>query len=218
MITDIYSPNTFISMDSNKSISANFVANTEKITTQTTLPLMTTTSLPTTERAPDEIQEITADEPEPTSQSPTCQSGTPTESTQTPGTVDQAPVVLVPEKLQPETEKYVLSIEVSGCGKATGTGVYASGEKISIVALAGDDGWYFDRWTGDIETVEDPCSATSRIILKNDCYITANFKQKARQIIRPEITAGIAGIATALLFSGFILGRLSNKKKNVEDK
>ena len=141
-------------------------------------------------------------------------SGTATADTQTPGPENQTCAIPEPGNTPSDTQNYMLSIDVSGCGMAIGTGIYASGEKIPVVALPGSDNWYFDGWIGDIGMVEDPQAASSRVLLSEDCYIAATFKQKLQPGIKPEMTAAIAGAAVILLLSGFFIGRFLSKDKN----
>jgi uncharacterized repeat protein (TIGR02543 family) len=69
---------------------------------------------------------------------------------------------------------YTLTITTNGNGSTTGAGTYAEGTVVNITATP-DAGWQFDSWTGD---VADPNSASTAVIMNADKTVTANFIQE----------------------------------------
>jgi uncharacterized repeat protein (TIGR02543 family) len=55
-----------------------------------------------------------------------------------------------------------------------GTFTYAEGEVVNLVAEA-EEGYRFDGWTGDVDTIPDVNAATTTITMQGDYTITANF-------------------------------------------
>ena len=73
---------------------------------------------------------------------------------------------------------YDLTIDSTGGGSVTepGEGVfsYDDGTVVDLVAEA-DEGYRFDKWTGDVEDIADVYDATTTITMNGDYSITANF-------------------------------------------
>lgn len=70
-----------------------------------------------------------------------------------------------------------LSIDSIGNGTTdptTGTYDYVTGAVVNILAVPGTEA-HFIEWTGDIDTVSDPHSASTNITINGDYTITANF-------------------------------------------
>ncbi len=73
-------------------------------------------------------------------------------------------------------EKYTLTMAVNGNGTTSpvvGIYTYTEGTVVNITATP-DDNWQFDGWTGD---VADLNSASTTVILDSDKTVTANFSQ-----------------------------------------
>jgi uncharacterized repeat protein (TIGR02543 family) len=97
---------------------------------------------------------------------------------------------------------YALTVQLNGNGSTTpaaGVHDYGEGSLVSITATA-DNGWRFDGWTGD---VADPSSAMTTVTMDSDMTATANFSEV--RTIQP-IRAGwlwpdgvIGGLALAIL-------------------
>ena len=93
----------------------------------------------------------------------------------------------------PEITKYSLNISsIDGGSVATpGEGVltYNEGTIVNLVAEA-DEGYVFDEWVGDADTIVDVEDATSTIVMNGDYIITANFKKLPEQ--PTKLVIGIA--------------------------
>jgi peptide/nickel transport system substrate-binding protein len=80
----------------------------------------------------------------------------------------------------PETTKYNLTISSSEGGSVTtpgqgaGSFTYGEGEVVDLVAVA-EEGYHFDNWTGDVDTVANVSSASTTITVNDNYSITANF-------------------------------------------
>ncbi len=77
----------------------------------------------------------------------------------------------------PET-RYNLSLEVNpeGAGSVAGAGEYSEGEQVNISATAEGD-WEFLIWVGDMDLVEEPNSANTRLTMPSqDVTLTAKFQ------------------------------------------
>ncbi len=75
------------------------------------------------------------------------------------------------------TESYNLTLNADPeeGGTAEGEGEFFYGEKVEISAHT-EEGWEFVEWTGDIEHVDDPESATATVTMPAaDVTLTANF-------------------------------------------
>jgi len=76
-------------------------------------------------------------------------------------------------------DTYRLTISSTAGGSvitpAEGTSAYEAGTVVELVATA-DDGYRFINWTGDLDTIADPNSASTTITMNADYSITANFK------------------------------------------
>ncbi len=88
-----------------------------------------------------------------------------------------------------ELIEYELTISSTAGGSVTvpGEGVleYEEETVVDLVAVA-DDCYEFVGWTGDVEDIDDPLSATTTITVNDNCSITANFEFK----VDPMIAAG----------------------------
>lgn len=74
--------------------------------------------------------------------------------------------------------QYTLTIASTTGGSVTDPGeeafTYTAGATVSLVAEA-EEGYYFARWTGDVDTVSDINAMEAVITVTGDCFITANF-------------------------------------------
>ena len=64
-------------------------------------------------------------------------------------------------------------------GPNIGTYPYATGTIVPITAIP-DNGWQFDGWTGDIDTIADVSSSTTTITMDSMKSIMANFSKIPR--------------------------------------
>ena len=64
-------------------------------------------------------------------------------------------------------------------GPNIGTYPYATGTIVPITAIP-DNGWQFDGWTGDIDTIADASSSTTTITMDSMKSIMANFSKIPR--------------------------------------
>jgi len=72
----------------------------------------------------------------------------------------------------------ILEVYPEDTGIANGTGQYQFGEKANISAVPGVE-WRFVNWTGNINYIDDPTSASSHVIMPDyDISLTANFIEK----------------------------------------
>jgi uncharacterized repeat protein (TIGR02543 family) len=73
---------------------------------------------------------------------------------------------------------YDLTITSTAGGSVTtpveGTHTYGEGEVVNLVAEA-EEGYRFDGWTGDVDTIAAVNAATTTITMQGDYTITANF-------------------------------------------
>jgi len=78
-------------------------------------------------------------------------------------------------------ETYQLSITSTSGGSATipGEGIftYDAGTSVELLATP-DDGYSFQAWTGDIQDIADPNSASTNITINGDYSITAEFEEE----------------------------------------
>ena len=80
----------------------------------------------------------------------------------------------------PETTEYDLTISsteggsVTTPGQGSGSFAYDEGEVVDLVAEP-DEGYRFENWTGDVDTIDDVNDATTTIGMDDSCSITANF-------------------------------------------
>ena len=75
--------------------------------------------------------------------------------------------------------RYSLSISSTEGGLVSepGEGVfplYRGGALVDLVATP-DSGYWFDEWTGNVDTIADVNDATTTITMHGSCVITANF-------------------------------------------
>jgi uncharacterized repeat protein (TIGR02543 family) len=73
-----------------------------------------------------------------------------------------------------ELPQYTLTIDVDGEGTTSGAGTYYEGEEVSIRANPASD-WTFAFWSGGSTTIGDVNDSTTTIIMNDDYTITANF-------------------------------------------
>jgi len=77
-----------------------------------------------------------------------------------------------------EIGEYELTISSTEGGSVTtpgeGTFIYDRETVIDLAAEA-DEGYQFDKWTGDVGTIDNVDAATTTITVNGDCSITANF-------------------------------------------
>jgi len=106
--------------------------------------------------------------------------------------------------------EFTLTIFGTAGGSVTtpgsGSFPYDEGTVVNLVA-APDDGYRFDRWTGDVGTIADVNSAATTITMDGDYTITANFDAmlpppaKNWAIIGGIIAAVVVGLVVFLLVS-----------------
>jgi hypothetical protein len=88
-----------------------------------------------------------------------------------------------------ELIEYELAISSTDGGSVTdpGEGIFTRGcgVVVNLVAEA-DDCYEFVGWTGDVESIDNPLSATTNITMYDDYSVTANFEFK----VDPMIAAG----------------------------
>jgi len=79
------------------------------------------------------------------------------------------------------SDTYRLSVSSTSGGSVTspGEGVfsYDPGTVIELVATP-DDGYEFQRWTGDTQDITDPNSSSTNITINGDYSITAEFEEE----------------------------------------
>lgn len=76
---------------------------------------------------------------------------------------------------------YRLSVSSTSGGSVTSPGedvfTYDAGTVVELVATP-DDGYSFQSWTGDIEDIAEPNSASTNITISGDYSITAEFQEE----------------------------------------
>jgi len=72
---------------------------------------------------------------------------------------------------------YTLMMNMYGYGTISGYGTYEEGD-VAIIRAVASTKWEFVEWTGDIDTIDDPLSSRTSIVINGDYTITANFKQR----------------------------------------
>jgi hypothetical protein len=79
------------------------------------------------------------------------------------------------------SKTYSLTIASTAGGSVTapgeGTFDYASGTVVQLAATP-DDGYKFQAWTGNIDDIGDPNSASTNITINGDCSVAASFEQE----------------------------------------
>ncbi len=97
----------------------------------------------------------------------------------------------VPPPPPPPAPRYNLTVSTTAGGSVVshgqGTFTYDEGEEVELLARP-DSGFYFFRWTGDVDTVSDIESTTTTIIMDADYSITASFVAQ----VSPMVAAGAA--------------------------
>ena len=90
---------------------------------------------------------------------------------------------------------YDLTTSSTGGGSVTepGEGVfsYDDGTVVDLVAEV-DEGYRFDKWTGDVEDIADVYAATTNITMNGDYSITANFVAIPSSPVYPTVTTKAA--------------------------
>jgi uncharacterized repeat protein (TIGR02543 family) len=84
---------------------------------------------------------------------------------------------------------YTLTMAVSGNGAITpavGDHTYLEGAVVNITATPAS-GWQFDSWTGDVATVADVDDATTTITMDGDYSITATFVEEVSYILTMDV-------------------------------
>jgi hypothetical protein len=75
-------------------------------------------------------------------------------------------------------DTYQLIISSTAGGSVTvpgeGTFTYGEGTVVNLTATP-DDGYEFQRWTGDTQDIADPDSRATTITMNGNYFITANF-------------------------------------------
>jgi hypothetical protein len=97
----------------------------------------------------------------------------------------------------PQITQYSLTISsteggsVTTPGQGTGSFTYDEGEVVNIVAEP-DEGYLFDEWTGDVDTIGNIDDATTTITMNGDYSITANFEEdEVVTFIDPNLEAAV---------------------------
>ena len=76
---------------------------------------------------------------------------------------------------------YQLSVSSTSGGSVTGPGegvfTYDPGTVVELEATP-DDGYEFQRWTGDTRDITDPNSASTNITMNGDYSVTAEFEEE----------------------------------------
>ena len=105
--------------------------------------------------------------------------------------------------------QYDLSINSTEGGSVTtpseGTSTYDAGTLVDLMAEV-QEGYRFVSWTGDIDTVADVDAAMTTITVYGDYSVTANFEEIRLPINWPLI-GGIIGAVAALVLAIFFLQR-----------
>ncbi len=84
---------------------------------------------------------------------------------------------------------HTLTITTSGNGSTTGAGTYAEGTVVNITATP-DSGWQFVSWSGD--AVANPSSASTTVTMDADKTVTANFSPVEVGDTTPPVISGIS--------------------------
>jgi len=88
-------------------------------------------------------------------------------------------------------EQYNLTISSTVGGNVTGPGEgtydYDEGKTVNLVATA-NDGYEFDKWTGDVSSIANPEAAQTTITMNNHYSITAGFSP-----IQPPVVVAVLG-------------------------
>ena len=79
------------------------------------------------------------------------------------------------------SDTYQLSISSTSGGSVTSPGegdfTYDAGAVVELVATP-DNGYEFQRWTGDTQDITDANSASTNITMNRDYSVTAEFKEE----------------------------------------
>jgi hypothetical protein len=89
-------------------------------------------------------------------------------------------------------KQYYLTITSTEGGSITepGEGVFTYEDEGSIADLVAEaeEGYRFDRWTGDVDTIADVHAATTTITMNGDYSIIANFEEVPPSPVYPTVT------------------------------
>ncbi|MEF8832572.1 MAG: hypothetical protein V5A66_03515 [Candidatus Thermoplasmatota archaeon] len=95
-----------------------------------------------------------------------------------------------------EEEVYDLTIETSDNGTVTSPGedtfTYEYGTEVALEAVP-DEGYRFVGWTGDIGGIADIEDNETKILMRDDCTITAKFEE---ELVEHELTINVEGNGT----------------------
>ena len=108
----------------------------------------------------------------------------------------------------PRYQLYISSTEggsVTWPGEGT-FGKYGDAESVHLVAKP-DEGYRFDRWTGDVKHIDNVRAANTTITMWDDYSIKANFKKLAPPINWPLIGGTIAAVAVIVGLVIFFVDR-----------
>jgi Divergent InlB B-repeat domain len=102
---------------------------------------------------------------------------------------------------EPDTHMLTVSTTVGGTVTAPGEGsfIHDYGETVSLT-VEPDPGLYFTGWSGDIGTIDDPNSANTWILINGDHIIEANFDMlpdayaMSWRSVRAHLTYGLLSI------------------------
>lgn len=100
------------------------------------------------------------------------------------------------------------SVIVPGEGTS---GLYGDARKVKLVAKP-DEGYEFDRWTGDVKHIDDVRAANTTITMWDDYSIKANFKKSPPPINWPLIGGIIA--AAVVIGAGLVVFFVRRKRKS----
>ena len=105
----------------------------------------------------------------------------------------------------PPLALYDLTISSSPGGSVTtpgeGTFAYDEGAVVNLVATP-DEGYEFDKWTGDVDTVAGVKAASTTIITNGDYSITSNFEEVAPAPINWPL---VGGVIAAVVVAGLVV-------------
>jgi hypothetical protein len=112
----------------------------------------------------------------------------------------------------PRYELYISSTEGGSVivpGEGT-SGLYGDARKVKLVAKP-DEGYEFDRWTGDVKHIDDVRAANTTITMWDDYSIKANFKKSPPPINWPLIGGIIA--AAVVIGAGLVVFFVRRRRK-----
>ncbi|WP_138431575.1 InlB B-repeat-containing protein [Fodinibius saliphilus] len=110
----------------------------------------------------------------------------------------------------PEPTMYDLSSDVSPSDAGSinpESGTYEEGEKVEVTADNANSAWGFNKWTGDVESTDNPLTIT----MDSDTEITANF-DAVGSIYEFEL-----GIVDSLNAMNLVLGQLEGASEGFDE-